>query len=107
LAEASPFRLEPDGLRIALRVTPNAGADRIEGIETRDDGTAVLRLRVRAVPDKGRANAAVIALIAKALGVAPSAIALVSGETARFKSIRVRGDAEVLAARAATLCHPT
>lgn len=80
------------------RVTPNAGADRIEGVETRDDGNTVLRARVRAVPDRGRANAALVALLADSLGVPKSAIALVSGETARLKTLRIAGDPARLAA---------
>lgn len=52
----------------------------------------MLRLRVAAVPDKGKANAAVIALLAKALGVPKSAIAVTSGETARLKTVRIAGD---------------
>jgi uncharacterized protein YggU (UPF0235/DUF167 family) len=82
-----------------LRVTPNAGADRIEGVEQRDDGTAVLRLRVAAVPDKGKANGAVIALLGKALGVPKSAIAVTLGETARLKTVAIAGDGAALAAR--------
>jgi len=92
-----------DGLRIALRVTPNAGADRIEGIEARDDGLCVLRVRVRAVPDRGKANAAVIALLAKQLDLPPSAITIVSGETARIKQLRLSGDPDALIARLAGL----
>lgn len=87
------------GLRIHLRVTPNAGADRIEGVELRDDGMAVLRVRVAAVPDKGRANAAVVALLAKALGIAKSDLTVAAGETARLKTIEVRGDGTQLADR--------
>lgn len=86
-------------MTLHLRVTPNAGADRIEGTELRDDGSAVLRVRVKAVPDKGKANAAVIALLAKALGVPKSAVTLVSGDTARLKSIAIEGDPAALAAR--------
>ncbi|MDB5528020.1 MAG: hypothetical protein JWR51_1123 [Devosia sp.] len=92
-----PYRLSPTGLSLFVRVTPNAGRDAIEGVEVRDDGSAVLRLRVKAVPDKGRANAAVIALLAGALGVPKSAITLVSGETARQKTLTIRGDAGALA----------
>jgi len=98
LPTTDPWRPERGGLLLSLRVTPNAGADRIEGIERRDDGTAVLRVRVTAVPDKGKANAAVIALLAMALGVPKSSIALVSGETARLKTVRIDGDPDQLTA---------
>ncbi len=91
------------GIELFLRVTPNSGRDAIEGVELRDDGRAVLRVRVSAVPDKGRANAAVVALIAKALGVPKSAVDLVSGETARLKTLRIEGHAETLGARIETL----
>jgi uncharacterized protein YggU (UPF0235/DUF167 family) len=70
-----------------LRVTPNAGRDAIDGVETRDDTSTVLRIRVSAVPDKGKANAAVCILLAKALGVPKSSISVVSGETARMKTV--------------------
>lgn len=92
------------GVRLHLRVTPNAGADRIEGAEARDDGTAVLRIRVAAVPDKGRANAAVIALLARALGIPRSRIRLTAGETSRFKTVEI-DDAGVIP-RLAALCSP-
>jgi uncharacterized protein YggU (UPF0235/DUF167 family) len=93
------WSVTPAGLRLHLRVTPNARADRIEGVETRDDGSAVLRLRVAAVPDKGRANASVIALLAKALGVPKSAITVTAGETARLKTMVISGKAGELVAR--------
>jgi uncharacterized protein YggU (UPF0235/DUF167 family) len=93
-----PYRAGPDGLVLHVRVTPNAAADRSEGPETRDDGSVVLPLRVRAVPDRGKANAAVIALLAGALGIPKSAIALVSGDTARLKTLRLTGDPVALAA---------
>jgi len=64
----------------------------------RDDGSAVLRLRVKAVPDKGKANAAVIAMLAKALGVPKSAVTLVSGDTARLKTVEIEGEPAALAA---------
>lgn len=101
------FSMTGTGLLLRLRVTPNAGRAGIEGAEIRDDGAQVLRVRVQAVPDKGKANAAVILLIAAALDVPKSAIALVSGQTSRFKVLAVRGDAEDLAARALRLGqHP-
>lgn len=96
---AAPYRLTADGLTLAVRVTPNAGSDRIEGIEVRADGQPVLRIRVAAVPDRGKANAAVIALLARTLGVPKGAVAVVAGETARLKTLRLSGEPAALAAR--------
>ena len=56
-------------------------------------------MRVRAVPDQGKANAAVTALLAAALEVPKSAVELVAGDTARIKTFEIAGNAEELAAR--------
>ena len=50
------------------------------------------------MPDKGKANTAVIALLAKALGVPKSAITVTSGETARLKTLAIAGDGPALVA---------
>ncbi|MDV3252323.1 DUF167 family protein [Devosia sp. BK] len=100
---SSPFRPTPEGFLLSLRVTPNAGRDCLDGIEQRDDGTAVLRLRVSAVPDKGKANAAVLALLAKSLGIPKSSLTLVSGELSRFKTVSVVGDIDILVSHFSTL----
>lgn len=93
----SIHRLSLNGLSLFVRVTPNAGRETIEGVEMRDDGQAVLRVRVKAVADKGRANAAVVALIAKSLGVPKSAVTIAAGETARIKTLAITGDGAALA----------
>lgn len=73
---------------IPLRVTPRA---KHEGIseETAEDGTVSYRVQVTAPAEGGRANKAVIALLAKHLGVAKSRISIVRGETGRDKLIRL------------------
>ncbi|AZU04836.1 hypothetical protein X907_2321 [Glycocaulis alkaliphilus] len=76
---------------LRLRVTPKASKDAVEGVETGADGLAHLKVRVRAVPDKGAANAAVLKLLVKSLGVPKSALELVSGQTSRVKAVRVKG----------------
>ncbi|WP_137150590.1 DUF167 family protein [Devosia sp. FKR38] len=100
------YRLSPSGLSLFVRVTPNAGRDGIEGVEIRDDGTAVLRVRVKAVPDKGKATAAVIVVLAKALGVPKSSINVTSGDTARLKTLAVAGDGPALVHAITALATP-
>lgn len=100
---SAAWRETADGLDVFLRVTPNAGMSRIDGIERRDDGSTVLRIRVTAPPDKGKANKAVLALLAKALGVPKSSIEIVAGETARQKTVHVTADAGALAQRLGAL----
>lgn len=92
----SAWRAVPGGVCLGLRVTPKAGADRIEGLETLADGRCVLRVRVAAVPDRGQANAAVLALVAKALGLPRRALRLDRGATGRLKIVHVAGEAAVL-----------
>lgn len=72
--------------RITVRLTPRGGRDAIDGW----DGD-VLRVRVAAAPVDGKANDALLRLLAKALGVAPSRVALVSGTQARLKTVDVDG----------------
>ena len=66
----------------------------------------MLRVRVSAVPDKGKANAAVVALLAKALGVPKSAVSVVSGETARMKTLAIVGDGATLVEKLSALALP-
>lgn len=93
------WSVTPDGLAIAIRLTPRGGRDGIDGVETLADGRQVLKARVRAAPSEGEANAALIALLAKELSVSRSHVSLAAGASARLKRIIVQGDAEALAAR--------
>jgi len=90
------IREEQGGLRLFVRLTPRSSRDAVEGPVTLDDGRVVLKVRVRAVPEKGRANAALIKLIAKKLDVARSGVTIAAGATARLKSLRIEGDAKAL-----------
>jgi uncharacterized protein YggU (UPF0235/DUF167 family) len=62
------------------------------------DGRAVLKARVRAAPSEGEANDALTRLIAKAAGVPPRDVALVSGAMSRIKQMKIVGEATALAA---------
>lgn len=71
------------GAEIAVRVTPKASRNALQQV---DGG---LRASVTAVPERGKATAAVQALLAAALGVAPSELSLIRGQTSRDKLFRV------------------
>ena len=93
----APFETVPGGIRIRVRVTPRSARDAIDGVAQLGDGAAVLKARVRAVPERGKANAALEKLLAKALGRPKSSVSVVGGETGRLKIVEVRGDAGHLA----------
>jgi uncharacterized protein len=92
----SAFSAHVDHLRLSVRLTPNGGRDAIDGMETDAEGNAFLKARVSAVPEDGKANKALIALLSKKLRVPKSSISFVSGETARKKILRIDGDPEDL-----------
>lgn len=84
----SPFVEALDGSAtfVTLSVQPRASRTEVVGLH---DGT--LRLRVAAPPVDGQANAEIIIFLAKRLGVAKSAIHIVSGDTGRRKRVRIEG----------------
>lgn len=87
-----PLRKLADGVAVTVRVTPKGGADRIDGLGADAEGRSFLKLRVKDVPEKGKANAAVIKLLAKAWGLAPRAVEIASGDTGRVKTVVLRGE---------------
>lgn len=91
------YRIETGAVRIDVRLTPKGGRDAIDGVGALADGRMVVKARVRAAPEDGAANKALIALIAKALSRPKSAVTIVSGATARLKCVRVVGDPMQLA----------
>ena len=103
-APDAAWRIETGGIMLAVRLTPRGGRDAIDGIEPLADGRRVLKVRVRAAASEGAANAALIALIAKALGVAQRDVEVVAGATARVKRVHVAGPGATLAARLEKIC---
>ena len=93
-----PWAACADGLLVIVRLTPRGGRDLIEGIESLADGRCVLKARVRAAATEGVANDALMRLLARAAGVAPRAVRLVAGATARLKRLHIDGDSGALGA---------
>ena len=79
---------------VEVRVQPRASRDSVGGLR---DGA--LEVRVTAPPADGRANAAVCRLVARAFGVRPGAVQLVSGAKSRRKRLRIEGETPALQAR--------
>jgi uncharacterized protein len=99
-----PWRIAPDGLWLAVRVTPKGGADSIDGIADMPDGTSVLKVRVRAAASGGEANAALIKKLAGALGVAARDVRLQAGARGRIKRLKISGPGTTLAAALEQMC---
>ena len=82
-----------------IRLTPKASRSRVEGVGAGADGGAVLKVAVTAPPERGKANAAMITLLAKAWRLPKTSMAITAGATARRKTLLVRGDGKALVAR--------
>ena len=95
----TPFKPVADGVRVVVRLTPKASRNAIAGIASSGQGEAVLKVMVTAVPEAGKANEALIKLLAKEWGVAKSFISLVAGATDRNKILHIAGDAGDLMVR--------
>jgi len=88
---AGPFTAVDGGITVALRVTPKARRDAVVGVVPTAEGGFALKVDVTAVPEEGRANDAVVRLLAKFWGLAKSRIVVIGGATDRNKVIRIAG----------------
>ena len=79
---------------LPVRLTPGASADRIDGWDVDAEGRPVLKVRVRARPVEVEANEALTKLLAKALGVPKSAVAIQRGGQSRTKILVIEGLSE-------------
>ena len=79
-------------MRLKIRLSPKSSANRIDAISLEPDHTRVVRAKVTAPPDKGKANEALIALLARDFHVRPSGLTLIMGQTDRNKVIEIAPD---------------
>ncbi len=95
-----PYGADPaGGLRVRLRLTPRAARNAVTGVAPDTDGRPLLRVAVTAPPEDGRANAALIRLLAKAWKLPKSDLTIAGGATGRRKTLRIDGDPAGLARR--------
>lgn len=86
------YRLEENGVMLFIRLMPKAAKDEVSGIDTLADGKSYLFVRVRAVPEDGKANKALLKFLSKAFKYPISYFSLESGATSRIKQIKIAGD---------------
>ena len=98
-----PWRLVKDGLLLSARVTPKSSRDEILGLREASDGQVSLVVKVRAQPEQGKANKAVIQLLASTLGLPKSRLSVAAGQAERNKTILIAGDAAELSAQLAAI----
>jgi uncharacterized protein (TIGR00251 family) len=84
------------GLRVAIRLSPRAGSDRVVGVAPAAEGGRVLKVRVSAPAEDGRANEALLRLLARAWGLPRRDLSVVQGSTNRNKVVAVAGDPRCL-----------
>ena len=101
---AAFYRKHKDGVLLSVRLTPKSGRDAVEGVAAAADGSVHLKARVRAVPENGAANKALVALLARWAGVPNRDIEIISGTTSRLKAVLLRGDPGKLTVRLDGLC---
>jgi uncharacterized protein len=96
---APPYEATPDGLRLRVRLTPNASRDGIGGVAPDAEQVAWLTATVTSAPENGRANKALIKMLAKSWKLPKSSIDIRSGATQRRKILLIAGDGTALAAQ--------
>ena len=93
---ASPFRPLAEGVRVAVHLQPGARREVLGGPVELADGAVLIKAWVTAPPEGGRANARLLALLAKTWKVRKAALEVASGAKERRKSILVRGDPDLV-----------
>ena len=95
-SDALPFHALVDGVAVAVRLTPKASRTAVTGIAAEADGSPILKATVTSVPEGGKANAALIALLAKQWRMPKRSLTLIAGATDRRKTLHVAGEPAAL-----------
>jgi uncharacterized protein len=98
----STFSVSDHGLRLAIKAKPATKGTRDARVVDIGDGKRAIEIRVAAAAIDGKANKALIDLLAKRLDVKKTALSVRTGQTARLKVIDVQGDSDALIQRLST-----
>ncbi len=97
-----PATRKANGVVLHVRLTPKSSTARVAGVEDHG-GKPVLKAYVTTPPEDGKANAALLALVADWLGVPKSSVSMAAGQKSRLKSVAVEGDPDKLLEKVSTL----
>ena len=86
MESSGAIRGHGDGVSLSLTITPRAGRDEVAGLSG-----GSLRVRIKASPVEGKANEALLAFLAKQLGVPRSALSIVAGVSSKRKIVHASG----------------
>ncbi|OUR78781.1 hypothetical protein A9Q83_06130 [Alphaproteobacteria bacterium 46_93_T64] len=89
-----PYELCGAGVKLLVRLSPGSSANRMDGLYHQADGACRLRVKVTAVPEKGKANKALTKVLSKKLKIPARDMELISGQTDRNKTILITGNAD-------------
>jgi uncharacterized protein (TIGR00251 family) len=87
------------GIKVFLRLTPKASRNAIAGVGVDGNGQKQVRATVTAVPENGKANTALIKLLAKTAKWPKSSVEIVAGHTDRNKVLEISGHPDALIAQ--------
>ncbi|MDV7341660.1 DUF167 family protein [Terasakiella sp. A23] len=94
-----PFTLCENGLKLYVRLTPKAKKTALNGVMIDEDDQPVLKASVTTVPEKGKANAALIKLLCKEWKLAKSDIEIIAGQLNRHKTLLLKAEPQALQQR--------
>lgn len=81
-------------MKLIVHLTPKASQNKIEGWAEDEKGQKILRIKVTALPEDGKANEALIKLLSKTFHIPQSRISLIRGGASRIKQIQIDGEIE-------------
>jgi len=97
--DEGPFSTHPNGVTVCVNLTPKSTRPGVGPVVASADGALVLRARVSAPPEDGKANADLCRALAKAWSLPKSSVAVTTGTSSRRKAVRIYGDTVELLAR--------
>ncbi|MBI4232377.1 DUF167 domain-containing protein [Candidatus Peregrinibacteria bacterium] len=80
----------PKNEYLRIKVIPKSPKNEIVEIMTDAEGEETIKIRIKAVPEKGKANKELIKFLSKELGLSSSSISIISGKSEQLKLIKVK-----------------